>query len=359
MGRVGTADVYASLLEQPEYDAEIAARGLRIAASPEDERREFSSSVTEADVFYAYRLLLARFPDAGGFDNLIGTPDLESLVSSMLGSPEFRGTRAYQALGREESKDLRAVDLGGFRLFVSPADLTNRTLLSHGSYEPHVTDAIRRSLRAGSIFCDIGANIGYYANLAASIVGDDGMVFAFEARGENCASIRASLAANGFDNVVVLPFALSDSWGFHRYLRAEGSNGFIDSLVVGRDHDKPPTSAEETVQSMPLDAMAPHFDRIDVIKLDIEGAEARAMMGAKDVLSRYRPLVITELSPDQLVRTSGVSATDYLGLFADLGYQFEVLETDPATVASSPEHVIQCHDRLGGGHTNVLCTPGR
>ena len=69
-------------------------------------------------------------------------------------------------------------------------------------YEPEMSLAIRRLLRTGDVFLDIGANIGYFSTLAGHIVGETGQVVAFEPHPEALATLRAATAVNGLSGVI-------------------------------------------------------------------------------------------------------------------------------------------------------------
>lgn len=83
----------------------------------------------------------------------------------------------------------------------------------YGIWEPVETDCLLDGLEAGDHFIDIGANIGYYALLAADLVGPTGRVFAFEPEPANCGLLRLNLALNGMLQAEVIEAAVSDGAG--------------------------------------------------------------------------------------------------------------------------------------------------
>jgi FkbM family methyltransferase len=102
----------------------------------------------------------------------------------------------------------------------------------YGIWEPYETEVILRNLREGDVFVDIGANIGYYSVIAASAVGDNGKVFAFEPDPTNYDLLEQNIAANGFENVRAFRKAVSSS-SDERYLylceRNKGDHRLYDS----------------------------------------------------------------------------------------------------------------------------------
>jgi FkbM family methyltransferase len=165
------------------------------------------------------------------------------------------------------------------------------------------------------VVVDIGANIGYYTLLAAKLIGSVGKVIAFEPSSDNCALLQQSLQVNGLTNVVLMPYAVADLDGTVSY-GMDDSNGRI---AVDLRTDLTP------VPAVTLDRVLAGEPRIDFIKMDIEGAEGRALRGMQQLLRTHRPIVCTEFSPDSLPTTSGLAPEEYLDLWRALGYQLSVI----------------------------------
>src|SRR5262249_27455239 len=127
---------------------------------------------------------------------------------------------------------------------------------------------------------------------------------------------------NRLGNVRLYPCAIWDRPGALAYL-PEGSNGTVADLEPASD--LPPGA--RLIPTATLDDLLAGLDRVDMIKLDVEGAEFRVLRGAARTLQR-RPLVVSELSPELLRRVSGASAEHYLTGFLDLGYGLSVIDRD-------------------------------
>jgi FkbM family methyltransferase len=238
-----------------------------------------------ANVKAAYRFILGREADAGGLETYYGLinsgrMDYAGLRRVMLDSEEFAN--------REVS--YRIVDMAhGLKVVVNPEDPDfGRSITHDGTWEAHIVDAIRSSLKAGDVFVDIGANVGIMSFNAADVVGAGGRVIGFEPNPRNVSAYRRGLAANGFDHVTLFPFALSD----HRHMITvtSASNG----KVVG---EATPTQAADVIQAVTLDEMLVHEPRVDFIKIDIEGWELPALRGAVETMRRLKPLVLCEFNP--------------------------------------------------------------
>jgi FkbM family methyltransferase len=306
-----------------------------------------STAATRDDVAYCYRLLLGRQPDAEGwryYTELVDKGDLsvERLVGSFTDSHEYRTRRAteHQAV---------AVALDGIRLYVRHDDKeVGAPLAEAGRYEPHVTAELRPLLRDDTVFVDVGANIGYFTILAASLV-RQGKVIAFEPNRDNCALIRMSLDANGLGNVTLHPFAVSDT-GAEFALDVVGSNGAL--------REASPTD-DLIVRSVVFDDCVSKEPRVDIIKMDIEGFEGRALRGMTQTIARHRPVLFSELLPDGLVRRSRMAPHDYLMQIVQLGYDLFALPFagGRSSMPQTPAEILDAYSRAHASHIDVVAYP--
>ena len=226
-------------------------------------------------------------------------------------------------LVRATAENLSRVDLDGFALWIDVDDPSVSVFISHEhAWEAHVSDVLTKTLRSGSTFVDVGANVGFHSFLAASIVGPSGTVVAVEPSSENCRLLQLSKVENRADHVSILPFALDRAAGV-RYLSAHiGTNaGLIpdarEHLLDGRG---------TPVYASTLDDVAPA--KIDLIKIDVEGAEFRVLEGGQKAIARDKPVIVMEFSCEMAQRTSGVDPETALQAVLDLGYELFVLDRD-------------------------------
>lgn len=148
-----------------------------------------------------------------------------------------------------------------------------------GSYEWEMQKRVAKELKPGCVFYDLGANVGFYTLLAATLV-DHGRVFAMEPLATNVGYLRRHLKLNGIRNVEVLELAVSDIVGTAQFEAEE-------TRAMGRIG----TGGRIQVQTSTLDALL-QDGRVappDIIKMDIEGAEFLALLGASECFSRHRP----------------------------------------------------------------------
>ncbi|HUR81202.1 MAG TPA: FkbM family methyltransferase [Thermoanaerobaculia bacterium] len=163
-----------------------------------------------------------------------------------------------------------------------------------------LTRLLAAEVRAGDVFVDVGANLGYYS-LPAARAG--ARVYAFEAQQALAELLIRSAALNGFDErLAVMWAAVSDRPdGFADFfLAADSSLLGVPSLLP---HDWLRGGIVERVPVVTLDAWAQRngVTRIDVVKIDVEGAESLVLRGMREVLKQCRPrLVVIEAWPETI-----------------------------------------------------------
>lgn len=156
--------------------------------------------------------------------------------------------------------------------------------------EMDVHEAILGNLRSGDVFIDGGANIGYYTILGARAVGTAGTVVAIEAAGPTAEHLSYNLKINGIDNVTIVNKALQDNpeGGMLQLSVANGNYGM--ATVV--NNDKIGSSERLSVSAITIDQVCSAYNRLRMIKLDVEGAELSALSGAQRTLAKTDCVVI-------------------------------------------------------------------
>src|SRR5678815_821956 len=169
------------------------------------------------------------------------------------------------------------------RMAVVPRESISQTLFLYGSFEISETRLIQSVLRPGMTFVDVGANIGYYTVVGARLVGPGGMVHAFEPHGGIRAKLQDNIARNGLHNVSVHADAIAETTGTVSFFAsALGENQGISSIMPGAGRE-----AAAPVPSVSLDDFAARLGptRIDLIKIDVEGAELQVIAGGRRTLA--------------------------------------------------------------------------
>lgn len=187
-------------------------------------------------------------------------------------------------------------NVNGFTMLVSGTDEgIGRELAFYRIHEPMVTRLLPGFVRLGDTVLDIGANIGYYTLLFSQLVGADGMVVAVEPHPQNVHLLELNLRLNRVMNVKVVPVAISDEVGMAQMFVSEGSNWHSLHLTERTSHKT------ITVPTTTIDTIVAQLGRsIDLIRMDIEGWEIKALQGAEGTLKRDLPSLVMEIHPDYM-----------------------------------------------------------
>jgi FkbM family methyltransferase len=283
---------------------------------------DYPQAASTDDIFYCFRLLLGRLPhreEWRGHAAQAGQK-LPAIVASYLNSLEFsrRGLLEQNHIG-----GVALFDLPDFKIFAATDDAAVGRHVAANNYEPDVTRVFRDILRPGMGVLDIGANIGYFAMLSAALVGEGGYVLAIEPNPANTRLLEASRRANGFAHMTVSQTAAGRRTDL-LVLNASHSNG----TTSGLPDDLNAMMGALIVPCIRPDALTPPDRRIDLIKVDVEGAEYNALLGCTAVIARDHPVIVSEFSPDLMGGISGIDGPGYLQWLLDQGYRLAVIEPD-------------------------------
>lgn len=223
-------------------------------------------------------------------------------------------------------------------------------LLATGIHEPHVTAVFRRELKAGMRVFDVGANIGYFTALALACVGKTGHVWAIEPNAANVRLLELSRRENKAENLDIIPAAAGDTFGSLR-LDAPFSNGMVTPL----ENTKGDLSGANIVCQIRLDSVIGAEQRIDFVKLDVEGCEYRALKGFERTLDLWSPKIVVEFAPGMLRLASGISGDDFLRFILAKGYAVGHIRADGSvTMHSAVEPVMEAYRASGVDHIDLL-----
>jgi len=184
-------------------------------------------------------------------------------------------------------------------MYVNPRDLFVSSLLIRDlKYEEFESSLLERMLAPGAVFVDVGAQIGYYTSLAAMACGDAGCVYAFEPNITNFRILLKNIELNKFANVVVCQKAVSKEES-HSLL-------YIDSFNLGKHSlsENNVTAIDELEGVQPVETTSLDWfmrsvgqKRVDVLKIDAEGAEGLVIDGALGLLAEHDVTIFMEVWP--------------------------------------------------------------
>jgi FkbM family methyltransferase len=181
-----------------------------------------------------------------------------------------------------------------------------------------------RHLKEGDVVFDIGANLGWYSIHAASVLGGTGRVVSFEANPKTFEYFEKNIIENSMERNIDAKFgALWDESCSEVLLVPEEMPFNPGSAFVKSEKSHASQQGEVIVSAMQLSTL--DLPPANFIKIDVEGAEYRALAPYIDVLKETHPIIMSELYPRQLELVSGVSVDEYVQMFVDIGYQVEDL----------------------------------
>ncbi|HET6966351.1 MAG TPA: FkbM family methyltransferase [Acidimicrobiales bacterium] len=200
-----------------------------------------------------------------------------------------------------------------------------------GLWEPHVTAWMQQALARGNVFVDVGANVGYFTLLGARLVGPEGLVVAVEAHPELARTLQRNVVINGVYGYVtthnVAAWSENTELEFHvrENFAGNSSVGTIDaaSLRLLGDTERP-----LRVPAVPLDELLAGLPRpVDVIKIDVEGAEVHVLAGLRRTLEANPSLVIMFEWARAQIESVGDTPAELAQAFDSYGFKLKLLET--------------------------------
>jgi FkbM family methyltransferase len=307
------------------------------------------------DIFYAYRMLLGRNPDEGGWLDYwreirrVRYP-FYWLSDQIKASDEYReksAGRTFETIPLEEE----IVSLPDFKLVVDKNDtMVGQTIRARGKWEPWVTNALKTLLKPGMVFVDVGANIGFFTLLASKLVGPEGSVIAIEPLPQNHLLLAKSVEINKCENIELHTVAAGPKNGIMKMCHAARFNS-------GSFHFENPEKPKQMTWDMevrPLDDILAGR-KPDIIKIDVEGGEALVLEGMRDALTKHRPLVLMEYSDNYLRDVSRVSGQEMLNRIKGLGYSFQDIDLlKDGLMGQSIQELEAAQAAKGSSHLDLL-----
>ena len=243
-----------------------------------------------------------------------------------------RGVRLFEnATGRlwpglERSLALKSARVEvepGINLLLDPLDLVSQEILVTGHWQPELWQSIMGNLPQGAVFFDVGAHIGYDSLKASTKVGPNGKVIAFEPNPRTLEQLRSNVLASHAVNVIIEPIACTDRESTLTLYDStpEGNSGASSLSLANADEAGRGSLPAYEVRGRRIDDVVQELGltRLDVMKIDVEGAEYLVLKGAQDSLRKFHPKLVVEVIPRQLANM-GARIEDIVSLLNELGY---------------------------------------
>ena len=242
------------------------------------------------------------------------------------GLQHFKFVRRVKQMGRRLLADSRGLDslvlveADGQPMY-TPSDTIVDNDYGAKAWEPYTTELFKDALEPGATVLDIGAHVGYYTLISARLVGQRGTVYAFEPMPGNFAILTRNVTMNGHKNIVLARKAVADKNGKVRFLLS-GVSG-MHSLYPHRFAG--PSRGTVVVDAISIDRFLPG-KRVDVIKMDIEGAEPLALKGMRETIANSPNLTLScEFGPEYL-QEAGFEAEEFLAELLGLGFEVQLID---------------------------------
>ena len=241
----------------------------------------------------------------------------------------FPGTHPVANSLRKANYNRGVVDIddfdGDIRMAVDLGEHMGSQIFWFGYYARDVLFALRNKIRPGMVFLDVGANIGEVSLFAAKRVGPFGRVISFEPVNDLADRFAENVARNGFEQVSLLRSGVADREG-EAVIFVQLSKFQDGSQHRGLGTIYQSEIRNESTQTIPLTTIDKVVDdlelqRVDIMKVDIEGAELPALHGAEKTLRRFKPSIAIEVAFDTC-RQAGYEPKDILDYLTPFGYRF-------------------------------------
>jgi FkbM family methyltransferase len=285
----------------------------------------------------AYRALLKREPDDLAAAAMANPPfhpeeeeELRRVLAQFAASEEFRALHGEYVHRPDYPPSTWArVEIADLLLWVDIGDLGVSRHCVSGDFEPIETNFIRGVVKPGMTFVDVGANIGWFSANAAKLIGPEGRLFSFEPRKDTFRALSRTIEDNGFsEQATLINAAVGEEAGevFIGWSPELGNPGGTWTLPYAElEHNFRESGA--ALQQTPVVVIDDVIGdaRVDVMKIDKEGAEPIAIRGARGLLRRQRPIILCELNPVLLEKVSRTSPQDFISSVEGEGYVCHVL----------------------------------
>jgi FkbM family methyltransferase len=232
-------------------------------------------------------------------------------------------------------------------------------------YEPHIMNLLKKIIRSDSLCIDIGANIGIIS-LVLGHLSPGGKVYSFEPSMENHSYLMQNIKQSGLCNIEPIKLGIYDENKQVKFTHINEGSGwsFVDTVnrkaevkdiinLIPVHH-----SVHEIINCIKLDDWmnVKQLNKLDFIKIDVEGAEVKALTGAVETMTRFRPDLVIEINPHTLEKIFGEKTENLYLLLKDLYTKIYCIHIDNSlTEIHDFSHLLEVLAK-GRGVEEFYCT---
>jgi FkbM family methyltransferase len=207
----------------------------------------------------------------------------------------------------------------GLKWVLNPSDHQQSGLFWLGAQDYWDIYHIKKLLKPGDVIFDVGANFGYYSIVLSSSLQKECSVHAFEPNPPTAERLQKNIDLNNLNDVITIHrVGLSDTGGKGRMIERPDNSGAA-TIDTSEDEGNAVLTTLDSFCDTNL------IDRIDFIKIDIEGFEERMLLGGRESLKRLKPVILIELNPPTLARENS-SVERIAELLGEMGYRLYASE---------------------------------
>lgn len=206
---------------------------------------------------------------------------------------------------------------GNFKLWLNTKNFIDSCIYYTGDYEPYLKIHYKKLIKPGDTVLDVGANIGFHSLYFAELTGPTGKVFSFEPIQVNYDAFKHNLSLNNFIQIIPQQIALgNENNTLAIHLDLEQSNpGAFNLLTEGtKNHTIKCEKGDDFSNNLGI-------DKVNFIKIDVEGYEYEVLKGLKSTIHRSRPIINFEYDKNY----QSISNNDPLSIFLflkEMNYTF-------------------------------------
>ena len=220
------------------------------------------------------------------------------------------------------NRDVRVV-VRGLTMYANTLDRILALLFwKYRLVEGYEADLMGTLIKKGMTVVNCGANLGYYTLQMARWVGEQGHVYAFEPDPNSFRLLTKNNKANGFKNLTLIQKAISDRAQKCFLFFCEENRGDHQIFDDGTNRQK------VLIDSISLDQFFTEGQQIDLVKMDIQGAEMHALKGMKKIFASNPNIVVFSEFCPTLIERAGFSAIEFLNEIDMLGFETFLVDED-------------------------------
>lgn len=259
----------------------------------------------------------------------------------------------YNPDTRQNDSIKRIIFIDGLLFKIDTASYLEWSLFFYGGYEVFISKLFKRFVQPGAVVTDIGANIGIHTLRLGDLVGPGGMVYAFEPHPDVCKRLRENINLNQLSSVRVMQVGLSERSGefILQGFDKNSSNQGTSFLVMDDEIEKNITANRYAVKVLRFDdwVKSEKLERLDFIKIDVEGFDLEVLSGAIETISKFKPVIIFEYCQKNDAVKNQVNVFKNVKTCLDLlGYKFYIVKHD---------YLVDFNENHLQGNVRVLVVP--